>query len=389
MPIVNVDNTRTFYRLEGDDDRPVLILSHSLGCDHGMWDVQTRDLLPYFRVLRYDTRGHGATDVAPGEYSIERLGRDVIALADALGIGEFAFCGLSMGGMIGQWLGASVPDRLTHLVLANTSPRLDAAAMETRRRTVLESGMAAIVDMVLGRFFSPETLILHDPDVASVRRTVLKTDPRGYASCCAAIRDMDQNGLLPQIRVPTLIIVGDRDVSTPWSGHGEVLAREIPGARVVHLPTAHLSNLERPRSFSAALLDFLIPPAAADTLEAGFEVRRAMLGDAYVDAAIANTTEFTREFQDLITRYAWGTIWTRPGLPRCTRRLLALSVTACLGRWEEFRMYVRAGMEHELEPCDLKEVLLQAAIYAGVPVGNTGFKIAKEELEKACAPKSG
>jgi alkylhydroperoxidase/carboxymuconolactone decarboxylase family protein YurZ len=114
-----------------------------------------------------------------------------------------------------------------------------------------------------------------------------------------------------------------------------------------------------------------------------------MLGDAYVDAAIAKTTEFTREFQDLITRYAWGTIWTRPGLPRRTRRLLALTVTACLGRWEEFRMYVRAGLEHELEPCDLKEVLLQAAIYAGVPVGNTGFKIAKEELEKACAPKSG
>ena len=168
-----------------------------------------------------------------------------------------------------------------------------------------------------------------------------------------------------------------------------MLAREIAGARVVHLPTAHLANLERPRSFSAALLDFLIPGPAADTLDAGFQVRRAMLGDAYVDAAIANTTEFTREFQDLITRYAWGTIWTRPGIPRRTRRLLALTVTAALGRWEEFRMYIRAGLEHELEPCDLKEVLLQAAVYAGVPVGNTGFKIAKEEIEKACAPRSG
>jgi 3-oxoadipate enol-lactonase/4-carboxymuconolactone decarboxylase len=389
LPFVNVDDTRMFYRLEGDDERPVLILSHSLGCDHGMWDIQTRDLLPHFRILRYDTRGHGASDVAPGDCSIERLSRDVMALADALGIGKFAFCGLSMGGMVGQWLGASAPDRLTHLVLANTSARLDAAAMETRRRTVLEGGMAAIVDMVLGRFFSPETLARRDPDVASVRRTLLNTDPRGYASCCAAIRDMDQTGLLPQIRVPTLIIVGDRDASTPWSGHGEVLARAIPGVRVVHLPTAHLSNLERPRSFSAALLDFLLPPAAADPLQAGYQVRRAMLGDAYVDAAIANTTEFTREFQELITRYAWGTIWTRPGIPRHTRRLLALTVTAALGRWEEFRMYVRAGLEHELEPCDLKEVLLQAAIYAGVPVGNTGFKIAKEEIEKACAPRSG
>ncbi|HEV8042115.1 MAG TPA: 3-oxoadipate enol-lactonase [Bryobacteraceae bacterium] len=388
MPFVSIDNTRMFYRLEGSDDRPVLVLSHSLGCDHGQWDIQTRDLLPYFRILRYDTRGHGASDVTPGDYSIELLGRDVMAIAAALGIDKFAFCGLSMGGMIGQWLASSAPERVTHLVLANTSPRMDSAALETRRRAVLEGGMAAVSDAVLGRFFSPETLARQDADVASTRRTLLNTDPRGYAGCCGAIRDMDQTGLAAKVRVPTLIIVGDRDVSTPWSGHGEVLARTISNARVVHLPTAHLSNLERPRSFSSALTDFLIP-SSSDTLEAGFKVRREMLGDAYVDAAVAKTTEFTREFQELITRYAWGTIWTRPGIPRRTRRLLALTIMATLGRWEEFRIYVRAGLEHELEPCDLKEVLLQAAVYAGVPVGNTGFKIASEEIEKACAPKSG
>jgi len=388
LPFVNIENTRLFYRLEGGDHRPVLVLSHSLGCDNGQWDIQTRDLLPHFRILRYDTRGHGATDVPPGDYTIELLGRDVIAIVDALGIGKFAFCGLSMGGMIGQWLGASVPERLTHLVLANTSPRMDSAAMETRRQTVLDGGMAAVVDAVMGRFFSTETLVRQDPDAASVRRTFLNIDPRGYAGCCAAIRDMDQTGLLSQIRIPTLIIVGDHDISTPWTGHGEVLAREIQNARLVHLPTAHLSNLERPRSFSSALADFLIP-SSSDALAAGFQVRREMLGDDYVDAAIAKTTDFTREFQELITRSAWGTIWTRPGIPRRIRRLLALTTTAALGRWEEFRMYVRAGLEHELEPCDLKEVLLQVAVYAGVPVGNTGFKIANEEIEKACAPKSG
>jgi 3-oxoadipate enol-lactonase/4-carboxymuconolactone decarboxylase len=379
---MNVDNTRLFYRLEGDDSKPVLVFSHSLGCDHGMWDAQTRDLLPHFRILRYDTRGHGASDVPSGDYSIERLGRDVIAVIDELGIGKFAFCGLSMGGMIGQWLAASAPDRITHLVLANTSPRMDSAAMETRRKTVLESGMSAVAEMVLGRFFTPETLAGHNPDVASVRRTVLNTDPIGYAGCCAAIRDMDQTGLLPRIRVPTLIVVGDRDVSTPWTGHGELLAGGIANSRVVHLPTAHLSNIERPRSFSCALLDFLEPATSEN-------VRREVLGDAYVDAAIAKTTDFTREFQDLIARYAWGTIWTRPDLDRRTRRLLALTTTASLGRWEEFRMHVRTGLEHELEPCDLKELLLQAAIYAGVPVANTGFQIAKEEIEKACGPKSG
>jgi 3-oxoadipate enol-lactonase/4-carboxymuconolactone decarboxylase len=388
LPFVNVENTRLFYRMEGADDRPVLVMSHSLGCDHGQWDIQTRDLLPHFRILRCDMRGHGASDVPPGDYSIERLSRDVLAIVDALGIGKFAFCGLSIGGMIGQWLGASAPDRLTHLVLANTSPRMDTAAMETRRRTVLEGGVTAVADAVLGRFFMPETLARQDADVASVRRTLLNTDPRGYAGCCAAIRDMDQTGLLPQIRVPTLIIVGDRDVSTPWAGHGEVLARDIPKARVLHLPTAHLSNLERPRSFTSALADFLIP-VASDALEAGYHMRREMLGDAYVEAAIAKTTEFTREFQELITRYAWGTIWTRPGLDLRTRRLLALSETAALGRWEEFRLHVRTGLDHVLEPCDLKELLLQTAIYAGVPAANTGFQIAKEEIEKACAPKSG
>jgi 3-oxoadipate enol-lactonase/4-carboxymuconolactone decarboxylase len=185
-----------------------------------------------------------------------------------------------------------------------------------------------------------------------------------------------------------LIIVGDRDVPTPWAGHGEVLAREIQNSRAVHLPTAHLSNLERPRSFSSALFDFLVP-AASDALEAGYQVRREMLGDEYVDAAIAKTTEFTREFQELITRYAWGTVWTRPSIDRRTRRLLALGELAALGRWEEFRLHVSTGLEHQLEPCDLKELLLETAIYAGVPAANTGFQIAKEEIEKACAPKSG
>ena len=151
----------------------------------------------------------------------------------------------------------------------------------------------------------------------------------------------------------------------------------------MHLPTAHLSNIERPRSFSTALLDFLT------AAENGEQVRRATLGDAHVDAAITKATDFTREFQDVITRYAWGSIWSRPGLDRRTRRLLTLTTTAALGRWEEFRLHVRAGLERELEPCDLKELLLQAAIYAGVPVANTGFQIAKEEIEKACAPKSG
>lgn len=382
MPFITANNIRQFYRLEGQSGKPVLMLSHSLGADHAMWAPQMPDLLSRFQVLRYDTRGHGASDGPKGEYSIELLARDVLGLADALGIKQFAFCGLSMGGAVGQWLAIHTPERLTRLVLANTSAQFGPRSnWETRMKAVSDGGMAAIVDVVMGRFFSPEVLA-KDAYAQSVKSVFLGIDPVGYLGCCAAIRDCDSRESLCKIRVPTLVIVGDRDVSTPWEGHGEVLARDIAGARAVRLPAAHLSNIERPRSFTTALLEFL-SGRAADTLEAGLAVRREMLGDAHMDRAIANTSDFNREFQELITRYAWGTVWTRPGLDLRTRRLLVLATMAALGRWEEFSMHVRAGLARELEPCDLKEVLLQAAIYAGVPIANTGFHLAAEEMEKA------
>jgi 3-oxoadipate enol-lactonase/4-carboxymuconolactone decarboxylase len=383
LPFVKIGDARLFYCLEGIAGRPILVLSHSIGTDHAMWDPQVPDLLPYFQVLRYDTRGHGASDSPKGEYSIEQLGADLIGLVDALGISKFAFCGLSLGGAIGQWLAAHAPDRVTGLVLANTSPQFGSPAnWNTRIAAVRKGGMASIIDMAMQRFFSPET-IQSSPEAASVRSVLLGTDPQGYIGCCAALRDADQVQSLRKINAPTLIVVGDKDVSTPWSGHGEILAREIPGSRVVHLPAAHISNIERPRSFTAALLEFLRPQASSqdsfkDPLQAGLETRRAVLGDAHVDKSIANTTEFNRDFQELITRYAWGTIWTRPGLSWRTRRLLVLAITAALGRWEEFALHVHAGLAHELEPCDVKEVLLQTAVYAGVAAANTGFKIVNE-----------
>ena len=382
MPTITLGNQSCYFRLDGAPDRPVLAFSHSLGLDHGMWDAQAADLLPYFQVLRYDTRGHGASSVPAGDYSIAALARDVLALTDALGIEQFAFCGLSLGGMIGQWLAAEAPQRLTHLVLANTTSRLtDPQPMEARRRAVLEGGMKAIEDLVMGRFFAPSVVTSGSPQVESARRTLLSTNPVGYAGCCAAIRDMDQTALLARIRVPALIISGDLDVGMPWDSHGAILSRDIEGSRVVRLPAAHISNLECPRSFSAALLDFLVP-ATPGSRDAGMAVRRAVLGDAWVDRAVSRTTDFTREFQDLITSYAWGTIWARPGLDRRTRRLLVLTATAALGRWEEFRLHVRTGLAHELEPCDLREVLLQLAVYAGVPAANAAFHVASEVLEQ-------
>ena len=383
MPFVTVNQTRLFYRLQGAAELPVIVLSHSIGTDHSMWDLQAADLLSHFRVLRFDTRGHGASDVPAGEYSLETLGRDVLGLLDALGFSKISFCGLSMGGAIGQWLAVHAPERLSTLVLANTSPRLGSVQMWSDRiSAVQKGGMAAIGEMAMGRFFSPETLARPNAQVENVRSVLLGTSPVGYTGCCAALRDFDGRAALGKIQVPTLVISGGRDVSTPWAGNSELLAQGIAGASSLRLPAAHLSNLERPKSFTAALFGFLLTRENPDVLQAGLTARRSVLGDAHVDRAMAAATDFTKDFQDLITRYAWGTIWTRPGLDHRTRRLLVLATMAALGRWEEFRMHVSAGLRHGLESCDIREVLLQAAVYAGVPAANTGFQIAKEEIER-------
>jgi len=385
MAFVTLNRVRHYYRLEGIEGRPVLVLSHSIGCDHGMWQPQMPDWLRHFQVLRYDVRGHGASESPLGEYSVEELGGDALALTHRLGISKFAWCGLSMGGAIGQWLALHAPESLTHLVLADTSPRFgDPAMWEKRILSVREGGMAAIVELALKRFFSEETLKVANADVSSIRSVILGTDPVGYLGCCAALRDFDSTQALRKITAPTLVIVGDRDVSTPWAGSAEILAREIPHAKSVRLPAAHLSNLEQPRSFTAAVLEFMCSNQRGSDGK-GLEIRRRVLGDAHVDKSMAAATDFTRDFQNLITRYAWDEVWSRPYLDDRTRRMLVLALMAAIGRWEEFRMHLKAGLNHELESCDLKETLLLVGLYAGLPAANTAFHFAQEELRSSAA----
>jgi 3-oxoadipate enol-lactonase/4-carboxymuconolactone decarboxylase len=284
-----------------------------------------------------------------------------------------------MGGAAGLWLALHAPHRLSALVLANTSPKFGTSEIwSARRKAVLEGGMAAVADGVIQRFFSAKNQ--GSAAAQSTRAILLGTDPRGYIGCCAALRDGDHRAQLARISVPALVIGSDTDVSTPWKDNGEILAREIPLARALRLQTAHLSNLEQPRAFTAALLEFLLSPdRMADPLKTGMSVRREILGDDHVERSMANATPLTRDFQDLITRYAWGSVWARPGLDHRTRRLLVLAMTASLGRWEEFRLHLRAALSHGLEQTDVQETLLQVAVYAGVPAANTAFQIAKEE----------
>ena len=230
MPFADSHGCRIYYRLEGATSKPLLVLVHSLGADHGMWDAQMPRLLSHFRVLRLDLRGHGASDAPAGDYTIAQLAQDVLGAVEATRNSGFAYCGLSLGGMIGQWLGANAGQRIERLVLANTSPRMaDPGMMEARRVAALEHGMNAIEEQVIQRFFSANTLASGNPAVESIRTVLLATNPVGYAGCCAAIRDMDQRSLLTSIKMPVLVISGDYDVSTPWSGHGETLAHGIAG----------------------------------------------------------------------------------------------------------------------------------------------------------------
>jgi len=267
VPFANVNKTRLFYRLEGQSGKPLLVLSHSLGCDHSMWAPQMPDLLDHFQVLRYDTRGHGASDVPAGDYTMEHFGRDVLGLLDARGIAKAAFCGLSMGGAIGLWLAVNAPQRLSALLLANTAAKFGTPDLwNARRKDVIDGGMPAITDAVMQRFFSPDK---QTSGVAqSTRAILLGTDPQGYAACCAGLRDADLRDQLGKINLPTLVIGSDRDASTPWDPYGAMLAGKIPGARAIRLDTAHLSNLEQPRAFTRAVLEFLLPaPDPSDPLE--------------------------------------------------------------------------------------------------------------------------
>jgi 3-oxoadipate enol-lactonase/4-carboxymuconolactone decarboxylase len=380
MPFVQTDGARLYWRCDGHEDAPVLLLSNSIGTDHALWDPVMPALMRAFRVIRYDARGHGASDTSPGEYDMARLGRDALAVADAAGAKRFHFAGISLGGMVGMWLGANAPERIDRLALCNTSPYFGPESWSARIAAVRAGGMAAVVDMVMGRFFTPAYLKRADARFASTRRTFLSIDAHGYAACGAAIRDMDLRPGLPTIKAPTLVVAGKFDQATT-PAQGQEIAKAIPGARYVELPCAHIPTHEAGSALVEELCRFMLDGAAgteAARYDAGLMRRKAVLGVEYVESRLKNRHAFTDEFQALITRYAWGELWTRPVLDDRTRRLLVLAMMVAMKSWEEFELHVRAGVEHELSPTELKEVLMLAAIYCGVPAANSAFAHARK-----------
>ena len=258
MPKIHANGIQLHYELSGRADAPVVMLSNSLGTRLEMWDPQMQALTERYRVLRYDSRGHGRSDAPDGPYTIDLLADDALGLLDALDIEQVHFCGLSKGGMVGQVLGARHGDRLISLALCSTSCHMPARELwEERIRVARKDGMAALADGVVERWFTEA--FRREPSIAvdRVRQMILDTPAHGYAACCAAIRDMDLRELIRDIRLPTLVIVGDKDPATPPKMAEEIRSR-IPGARLEVVPdAAHLLNIEQDVVFDAALTSLL------------------------------------------------------------------------------------------------------------------------------------
>lgn len=264
--ITTGDGYRLAYRLDGDAGKPVLVLSNSIATTLHMWDGQVDALAEHFRVLRYDARGHGESDAPAGAYSMDRLGRDVIELLDALGIERAHFLGLSLGGFIGQWLGIHAPERIDRLILSNTSAHLGPPSEFDARIAALRTSpdMDAVAQAFLANWFPASMLDATDPAIEPFRDMLLSTSPQGLAGSYAAVRDADLRRTIALIQRPTLVIAGANDTVT-LASHGEYIAATVPGAQLVILPAVHLPNVEHTDAYVRTVLNFLLDGGIAAT----------------------------------------------------------------------------------------------------------------------------
>lgn len=342
------------HRLEGPEGAPVVMFANSLGTTLEMWDAQAEALHDRYRVLRFDHRGHR---------TVLELAKDALALLDHLEIARVAFCGLSLGGAVGMTLARRAPERIERLALAATALEFGPPDQwHERAATVRAEGMAAIAPAGLERWFTPNA----DPQLLARFDAMLRSQPvDAYAACCEALAEYDLTGV--DLGVPSLTIAGSDDPVTP----PEKLAA-IPADRHVVIGGArHMVNAEQAEAFNAALVPFLDEGA-------GMRVRREVLGDAHVDRAKSGDPDW----QAFITRYAWGEIWTRPGIDRRMRSAITITALVALGHENELAMHLRAALRNGLTPEEIKEILLHSAIYCGVPAANSAFAVARKVIDE-------
>lgn len=380
MPLAETATVALRYELDGPPGAPVVLLANSLGTTVDLWADQLPALAARFRVLRYDSRGHGGSAVPPGPYSIEELGADAVALLDALGIERASVCGVSLGGMVAMWVAANAPERVERLALCCTSAYLGPPeAWAERAAAVRAGGPAAVADAVLARWLTPAFRERHPEATERVRAMLLATPAEGYAACCEAIAAMDQREAIGAVAAPTLVVVGADDPATPPE-HGEEIARRIAGSSLVVVPdAAHLANVEQAALVTAELVAHLTGAGPDPVHERGVAIRRAVLGAEHVERAAA-APALTADFQAFITRYAWGEVWGRPGLDRRTRSLVTVAMLVALNRPEELALHLRAARTNGVTVDELRELLLHSAIYCGVPAANSAFALARRVL---------
>lgn len=257
MPVISRRDGSIYYALSGREDGDLLVLSNSLGSNLSMWNKVLAPLEAENRVLRYDTRGHGGSSISPSPFTLDDLGRDVLSLLNEIGARSVNFCGLSLGGLIGMWLGMHAPQRLNRLILANTAARIGSPEMWDERVTaVRRSGMEALAASTPARWFTANYRETHIAEMKQIEAMIASTSPDGYLACCAVLRDSDLRPSISSIAIPSLVIGGAHDSATPPS-EGRALTAILPHAQYVELDSSHLSAWERPDEFGNAVLSFL------------------------------------------------------------------------------------------------------------------------------------
>ncbi|WP_069885415.1 bifunctional 3-oxoadipate enol-lactonase/4-carboxymuconolactone decarboxylase PcaDC [Streptomyces luteocolor] len=421
------------HRFDGPEDAPVLILGASLGTTWHMWDRQIPELSRHWRVFRFDMPGHGGAPAHPCG-SVGELAERLLATLDELGVQRFGYAGCALGGAIGVELALRHPQRVASLALISASPRFGTADEFRQRGVIVRSnGLDPIARSAPERWFTPGFAAAQPAITDWAVQMVRTTDPGCYIAACEALAAFDVRAELGRTGVPTLVLVGSEDQVT-GQGEARTLVAGIPDARLAVVPGAsHLAPVEQPaavtdllvRHFSSAwqaapdtatgqsaiaappVKPVLAPPpppapmaeiapmeqpeaagsVRPDPYDAGMKVRREVLGDAHVDKALASADDFSGDFQELITRYAWGEVWNRPGLDRRSRSCVTLTALVAGGHLDELAFHTRAALRNGLTPAEIKEVLIQAAVYCGVPAANSAFKVAQAVIREETTPQ--
>ncbi|MFF0016481.1 4-carboxymuconolactone decarboxylase [Streptomyces sp. NPDC005374] len=421
------------YRFDGPEDAPVLVLGPSLGTTWHMWDRQVPDLVKQWRVFRFDLPGHGGAHAYPVGSAGDLVDR-LLATLDRFGVQRFGYAGCALGGAVGMELALRHPERLASLALIAASPRFGTAD-EFRQRGVIvrTNGLDPIARTSPDRWFTSGFAAAQPAITEWAVQMVRTTDPGCYIAACEALAAFDVRADLASVGVPTLVLAGSDDQVT-GPAEARTLVAGIPDARLAVVPGAsHLVPVEQPAAvtdllvrhfstawqpaFDSATGQTAIPAAPLkpvltaappqpvpiaeiapavvepplghgrpDPYDAGIKVRREVLGDAHVDRALAQADDFSGDFQELLTRYAWGEVWDRPGLDRRSRSCVTLTALVAGGHLDELAFHTRAALRNGLTPSEIKEVLLQAAVYCGVPAANSAFKVAQQVIREETTP---